>query len=74
MGEVLYPMIKCRPDISAHAILLSQYMNNPGEPHYVALKQLIQNLSVTPDVGTYTLLEDNSAYNTTRGSTTNIAH
>jgi hypothetical protein len=33
MGEVLYPMIKCRPDISAHAILLSQYMNKPrGAP------------------------------------------
>ena len=74
MGEVLYPMIKCHPDISAHAILLSQYMNNPGEPHYVALKQPIQNLRVTPHVGTYTLLEDNYTYNTARGSTTNIAH
>jgi len=51
MGDILYPMIKCHPDISAHVILLSQYMAN-GEPHhYLALKQLIQYLSVTADVG-----------------------
>jgi hypothetical protein len=53
MGEVHYPMIKCQPDISMHTILLSQYMNDPGEAHYVVLKQLIQYLSVTPDVGIY---------------------
>lgn len=51
MGEVLSPMIKCRPNISAHAILLSQYMSNPGEPHYIALKHLIHYLSVTAYVG-----------------------
>ncbi len=53
MGGVHYPMIKCQPDISMHTILLSQYMNDPGEAHYVVLKQLIQYLSVTPDVGIY---------------------
>jgi hypothetical protein len=37
MGEILYPMIKCCPDILAHVILLSQYMANPGEPHFLAL-------------------------------------
>jgi hypothetical protein len=53
MGGVHYPMIKCQPDISMHTILLSQYMNDPGEAHYVVLKQLIQYCSVTPDVGIY---------------------
>jgi hypothetical protein len=37
MGEVMYPMVKCRPDISTHTILLSQYMNHPREEHYLAL-------------------------------------
>lgn len=47
MGEVLYPILKCRPDMSAHAILLSQYMNDPGEEHYMALKSLITYLVAT---------------------------
>jgi hypothetical protein len=37
IGEVIYPMIKCRPDIGFHATKLSQYMDNPAEEHYTAL-------------------------------------
>jgi hypothetical protein len=44
MGEVLYPMIKCRPDVSTHTILLSQYIENPDEAHYLALKRLVAYL------------------------------
>jgi hypothetical protein len=51
LGEILYPMVKCRPDISTHAILLSQFMNNPGEAHYIALKQLAQYLVATKSEG-----------------------
>jgi KUP system potassium uptake protein len=51
MGEILYPMVKCRPDISTHAILLSQFMNNPGEAHYIALKQLATYLIATKSEG-----------------------
>jgi hypothetical protein len=51
MGEVLYPMVKCRPDISAHAIILGQYMNNPGEIHYVALKHILTYLAATASEG-----------------------
>jgi hypothetical protein len=51
MGEILFPMVKCRPDVSSHAILLSQYMNNPGEAHYTALKHLLHYLVLTKDVG-----------------------
>jgi hypothetical protein len=53
MGEVLYPMVKCRPDISVHAIFLSQYINNPGEEHYKALKSLICYLAATSSEGIY---------------------
>jgi KUP system potassium uptake protein len=51
MGEILYPMVKCRPDISTHAILLSQFINNPGEVHYIALKQLATYLIATKSEG-----------------------
>jgi len=51
MGEVLFPMVKCRPDISHHAILLSQYMNNPGEVHYTALKAMMHYLVLTSSEG-----------------------
>jgi hypothetical protein len=53
MGEVLFPMVKCRPDILIHTILLSQYMANPDEVHYTALKCLVQYLALTPDDGIY---------------------
>jgi len=53
MGEVLYPMAKCRLDVSVHAILLSQYMNNPGEEHYQALKSLVCYLASTSSEGIY---------------------
>jgi hypothetical protein len=42
MGKVLFPTVKCRPDISVHAIVLSQYMNNPAQAHYKALKDLVR--------------------------------
>jgi hypothetical protein len=51
MGEILFPMVKCRPDISTRAIILSQYMNKPGEVHYNALKQLLHYLTITKVTG-----------------------
>jgi hypothetical protein len=35
--EVIYPMMKAQPDICFHTTKLSQYMENPGEAHYLAL-------------------------------------
>jgi hypothetical protein len=51
MGEILYPMVKCRLDISTHTIILSQYSNNPGEIHYSALKTVAQYLANTINDG-----------------------
>jgi hypothetical protein len=51
MGEIMFPMVKCRPDISSHAILLSQYMDNPGEHHYNALRDVTRYLAATVDHG-----------------------
>jgi hypothetical protein len=51
MGEIMFPMVKCRPDISPHAIILSQFMNSPSEIHYKALKDIIKYLVHTKEEG-----------------------
>ncbi len=53
IGEVIYPMMKCRPDIAFHATKLSQYMDNPAEEHYHALRHLCKYLSDTIYDGIY---------------------
>jgi hypothetical protein len=51
IGEIMFPMIKCRPNISTHAIILSQFMNNPSEMYYKALKDVIKYLATTSTEG-----------------------
>jgi hypothetical protein len=53
MGEIMFPMIKCRPDIAAHAIILSQFMHQPSEIHYGALKDIMIYLAQTSNEGIY---------------------
>lgn len=51
IGELLYAMVTCRPDISYPVIKLSQYSNNPGELHYEAIKNVLTFLHSTQDEG-----------------------
>jgi len=51
LGEVLYAMVTCRPDISIAVTKLSQYSQNPAEIHYVALKNIFRYLRNTKDDG-----------------------
>jgi len=53
MGEIMFPMVKCRPDISPHAIILSQFMNNPSEIHFQAVKDVLRYLVHTHNAGTH---------------------
>jgi hypothetical protein len=53
IGEFIWPMIKCRPDISFHITKLSQYMANPAEVHYQALRSIGSYLANTLDTGIY---------------------
>ena len=53
LGEILYAMVTCRPDISFSVIKLSQYANNPAEIHYQALKNVFRYLRTTIDHGLY---------------------
>ena len=51
IGELLYAMVTCQPDISYPVIKLSQYSNNPGDIHYEAIKELMHFLHDTIDDG-----------------------
>ena len=53
IGELIYAMVTCRPDISFPLIKLSQYSANPAEMHFIALKQLYCYLRDTPTEGIY---------------------
>jgi len=53
IGEFIWPMIKCRPDISFHVTKLSQFMANPAEAHYQALRSIGSYLANTLDTGIY---------------------
>jgi hypothetical protein len=53
IGEIIFPMMKCRPDIAPHAIKLSQYMENPAEQHYQAVRDIIAFLAATIEDGIY---------------------
>jgi hypothetical protein len=51
--EIIFPMMKCRPMIAPHTIKLSQYMENPADVHYQALRDILAFLANTVDDGIY---------------------
>lgn len=53
IGESLWPMVKCRPDISPHIIKLSQFVDNPAKEHYDAARLLVKYLAATKSEGIY---------------------
>jgi len=53
LGEALYAMVTCRPDISVAISKLSQYANNPAKIHYTVLKNVFRYLRVTKSDGIY---------------------
>ena len=53
IGELIYAMVTCRPDISYPLIKLSQYSVNPAREHYLAVKEIYYYLQCTIDEGIY---------------------
>ena len=51
VGELIYAMVTCRPDISFPLIKLSQYSTNPAREHYQAIQQLFYYLECTKSEG-----------------------
>ena len=47
LGELLFCMVTCRPDISFPIIKLAKFSNQPGEIHYLALKGVLRYLRAT---------------------------
>ena len=51
LGEALFAMITCRPDISFAIIKLSKYANSPAKEHYTAMKKVFRYLRATLEDG-----------------------
>ena len=51
IGELIYAMVVCRPDISFAVTKLSQYSNRSSACHFAALKTVFRYLMVTRDDG-----------------------
>jgi Reverse transcriptase (RNA-dependent DNA polymerase)/gag-polypeptide of LTR copia-type/Integrase core domain/GAG-pre-integrase domain len=49
LGAIMYAMIATRPDIAFAVTALSQFSNNPGLQHWVALKRVLRYLNGTTD-------------------------
>jgi hypothetical protein len=53
VGELIYAMVTCRPDISFSIIKLSQYSVSPGRVHFEALRNIYRYLYKTKSDGIY---------------------
>ena len=51
IGELIFAMVTCRPDISFPLIKLSQYSANPARIHYDAVISIFRYLNATLDDG-----------------------
>ena len=47
LGEALFAMVTCRPDISFAIIKLAKFANSPAKEHYIALKNVFRYLRHT---------------------------
>ena len=53
VGEILYAMVTCRPDVSFSVVKLSQYSVTPARIHFEAIKQIYIYLKHTINDGIY---------------------
>ena len=51
IGELIYAMVNCRPDITFAVTKLSQYSNQPAACHFTAVKFFFQYLMATRNEG-----------------------
>ena len=51
LGEALFAMVTCRPDISFAIIKLAKFANSPAKEHYIALKNVFRYLRQTTNEG-----------------------
>ena len=51
VGSLMYAMTTTRPDIAYAVSVLSSYMANPGQQHWIALKRVLRYLQGTRNYG-----------------------
>ncbi|KAJ9542250.1 hypothetical protein OSB04_028756 [Centaurea solstitialis] len=50
IGSIMYAMLRTRPDVAYSVSVTSRYQQNPGEPHWVAVKNILKYLRRTKDM------------------------
>ncbi|KAJ9557168.1 hypothetical protein OSB04_011782 [Centaurea solstitialis] len=50
IGSIMYVMLCTRPDVAYSVSVTSRYQQNPGEPHWVAVKNILKYLRRTKDM------------------------
>ncbi|KAJ9541345.1 hypothetical protein OSB04_027851 [Centaurea solstitialis] len=50
IGSIMYAMLCTRPDVAYSVSVTSRYQQNPGEPHWVAVKNVLKYLRRTKDM------------------------
>ena len=50
LGSIMYSMICTRPDVSYTLSVTSRYQSDPGEGHWVAVKNILKHLKKTKDL------------------------
>ncbi|KAJ9547558.1 hypothetical protein OSB04_020101 [Centaurea solstitialis] len=50
IGSIMYAMLCTRPDVAYIVSVTSRYQQNPGEPHWVAVKNILKYLRRTKDM------------------------
>ena len=49
MGSIMYAMLCTRPDVSCALGLTSRYQSDPGEEHWIAVKNILKYLRRTKE-------------------------
>ncbi|KAJ9557371.1 hypothetical protein OSB04_011985 [Centaurea solstitialis] len=50
IGSIMYAMLCTRPDVAYSVSVTSRYQQNPGEPHWVAVKNILKYLRRTKEM------------------------
>ena len=50
IGSIMYAMLRTRPDVAYALSITSRYQSDPGESHWIAVKNILKYLRRTKDV------------------------
>lgn len=51
VGSLMYLMVCTRPDLAYYVSMVSRFMSNPGEKHWLAVKWILRYIKGTKNVG-----------------------